>query len=262
LTIDSRERFSDAADLYDKHRPGYPQELLDWVVTACRLGPSGVVADVGCGTGISTRLFAARGFDVTGLDPNEAMLARARAQGGARYERGEAASTGLASRSVDVVCVAQAFHWFDIDGALQEFMRILKPGGHCAVLWNVRSQETEFMAEYDRLLRTYSREYSLLENPEKTLARLLASPRIRDSTSAVFPHLQRFDREGFWGRVFSSSYVIHGVLDRTRFEQELAQNERELTLYRQQMEALRKQVSAGRVQVGFGDQRFVESASR
>jgi len=216
--IDSRERFSATADLYDKHRPSYPGELLDWIVRTCHLAESAVIADVGCGTGISTRLFAERGFDVIGVDPNDAMLARATAAGGARFLRGEAAATGLPSQSVDLVTVAQAFHWFDFEPTLQEFGRILRPGGHCAVFWNVRSHEPQFMAEYDELLRAWSDEYAVIESHERCLSQLESAPRVLGPMSAVFPYAQRFDREGFAGRVFSSSYVGHGVKDRAAFE--------------------------------------------
>ena len=81
MTLDARERFSGLAGLYDRHRPSYPAALLDWIVTSAGLAPGDPVADIGCGTGIATRLLAERGFDVVGVDPNQAMLAEARAIG-------------------------------------------------------------------------------------------------------------------------------------------------------------------------------------
>ena len=55
---DSRERFTATVDNYEKYRPTYPPDLIDWIVTTCGMGPTSRIADVGCGTGISTRLFA------------------------------------------------------------------------------------------------------------------------------------------------------------------------------------------------------------
>src|SRR5262249_52375699 len=93
--IDSRDRFDAAADAYHRCRPSYPAALFDWLLATTGLGPGAAVADVGCGTGISTRLLAGRGLDVVGIDPSEPMLDRAREAGCARYQRGEAAATGL-----------------------------------------------------------------------------------------------------------------------------------------------------------------------
>lgn len=219
--LDSRDRFSVTADLYGKHRPSYPSELIDWIVATTGVVTGAAVADVGCGTGISTRLLAGRGLDVVGIDPNEAMLAEARSSGGARYVRGEAAATGLPTGAVRLVTVAQAFHWFDLPASLAEFGRVLAPGGWCAVFWNVRASTPGFMTGYDALLRTHSREYAIVERPEATLARLKRAGGVGDLREAEFPYAQRLDEASFLGRVFSSSYVAHGVPDRPAFERAL-----------------------------------------
>src|SRR5262249_9919847 len=72
-------RFTGLADLYARHRPNYPAAATDRVMTRCCLGPDTLLVDVGCGTGISSRLFAARGVPVLGIDPNDDMRARAEA---------------------------------------------------------------------------------------------------------------------------------------------------------------------------------------
>jgi len=68
-------RFSGAAAGYARFRPGYPEALVDWVVAESAVREGDRVVDVGCGTGILTRMLARRGFDVVGIDPNEDMLA-------------------------------------------------------------------------------------------------------------------------------------------------------------------------------------------
>ena len=218
--IDPRDRFSDAADLYHRYRPSYPGALLDWIEGTTGLRPPARIADVGCGTGISTRLFVERGFDVVGIDPNEPMLAYARAGGGARYLKGTATETGLPAASVDLVAVAQAFHWFAVPETLAEFRRILAAPGWCAVFWNLRA-ESPFMADYDRLLRTHSTEYEVLLKPEPTLQAIVQAESVAALSEAAFANRQLLDREGLLGRAHSSSYVIHGVADPEAFDRAL-----------------------------------------
>jgi SAM-dependent methyltransferase len=216
--VDPRERFAGAAGGYARFRPSYPAPLVEWVCSEAGLGAGDHVADVGCGTGILTRLLVERGLEAVGIDPNEDMLAEARAAGsGARYRRSEAAATGLEDASVALVTVAQAFHWFAADAALGEFARILRPGGHVAAIWNLRG-DSPFMAAYDGLLRRFSRDYEVVESWEKGLERLRAHPLVVDARDREFPNAQRFSFEGLHGRSWSSSYVFRGVEDREGFD--------------------------------------------
>jgi SAM-dependent methyltransferase len=220
--IDPLERFTAAADLYHRYRPSYPDALLDWLEQATGARPPARVADVGCGTGIASRLLAARGFAVTGIDPNESMLAHARAAGGAVYAKGTASATGLGDASVDLVTVAQAFHWIDVPTALSEFRRVLASPGWCAAFWNLR-RSSPFMDEYDRLLRAHSSEYEVLLKPEPTRQAILKAEGVADASEAEFPNRQLLDREGLHGRAHSSSYVVHGVADPVAFDRALGE---------------------------------------
>jgi ubiquinone/menaquinone biosynthesis C-methylase UbiE len=212
---DSKERFTETAADYHRYRPSYPNELIDWILTTA--APVRRVADVGCGTGISTRLFAERGLDVVGIDPNEEMLKYAT---GARYRKGDASATGLPDASVDLVMAAQAFHWFDLPLTFREFRRILRSGGWCAAFWNLRASGA-FMDPYDALLRRYSSEYAVLRKPRETIELIEASPEVSNLRQAEFRNAELLDREHFLGRVRSSSYVVHGVARRDEFESAL-----------------------------------------
>jgi SAM-dependent methyltransferase len=217
--MDSRQRFTAAAEDYSRHRPTYPPELVDWIAAETGLPRSATVADVGCGTGISARLFAARGFDVVGVEPNAEMLAHATAAG-VRGVQGEAARTGLPDQSVDLVIAAQALHWFDVPAALAEFRRICRPPGWCAAFWNIRAG-SPLMDEYEQLLRRASEDYRKIRQPSQAVAELRAAPEISSMRTWEFPTSQVLDHEGFFGRVWSSSFVVHGVADREGFNREL-----------------------------------------
>jgi ubiquinone/menaquinone biosynthesis C-methylase UbiE len=215
--VDPRERFRGAAEGYARFRPAYPEALVDWVLAEAAVRSGDRVADVGCGTGICTRMLAARGLDVVGVDPNEDMLAEARAAGGGEYRLAEAAATGLPDASVALVTVAQAFHWFDLDPALAEFARILRPSGQVAALYNLRG-ETPFMTEYEAILRRFSPEYGILDRWEAALDRLRRHRRVVAPREREMPNAQTFDFEGLHGRAWSSSYVFRGVTDREGFD--------------------------------------------
>lgn len=82
----STERFTGLANVYGQARPTYPQELVRWCLE--QTPNSDLIVDLGCGTGISTRLFASTGHPVVGIDPNAEMLATARAEGAQDYRGG------------------------------------------------------------------------------------------------------------------------------------------------------------------------------
>jgi SAM-dependent methyltransferase len=221
---DPRGRFSGAAGGYARFRPGYPEALVDWVLDEAGARAGDPAADLGCGTGIFTRRLAARGLQVVALDPNEDMLTRARSTGGAgaiEYRQGNAETTGLADGSVALVTVAQAIHWFDLDAALGEIHRILRPDGHAAALWNIRGHGP-FMDAYNALLRRFSSEYEILDSWETTLGKVKRHPRVRSPRERWEVHAQRFDLEGLLGRAWSSSYIFRGVKDKEGFDAALA----------------------------------------
>lgn len=207
--MDSRERFSRAADAYRSHRPSYPPELVDWIEAATGVAPPAPVADIGCGTGIATRMLAARGFAVTGIEPNAAMRAHAIEAGGARYLAGEAAATGLPDASVELVVAAQAFHYFELAPTLTEWRRVLAPSGACAVFW-YRVRESEVRDAFLELRQRYSDPARAggRATPKRLIAETLRrQPGIAGVTVATFRSEQLLDREGLLGRIAASSHL-------------------------------------------------------
>ncbi len=131
--FDPTRRFRGRAELYARHRPGYPGEVVTLLEDECGLRAGSVVADLGSGTGILAAMLLARGCRVFGVEPNADMRAEGAralaAQEGFVSVDGRAEATTLPDASVDLVTAAQAFHWFDRPRARAEFARILKPGG-------------------------------------------------------------------------------------------------------------------------------------
>jgi ubiquinone/menaquinone biosynthesis C-methylase UbiE len=217
--MDPEQRFTKVADLYARHRPGYPDAVVEWLAETCSLARGAKVLDVGCGTGISARVFAAHAFDVLGVDPNEDMLAKARAAGGGpHYERGSAEHTGQPDGAFDFAYAAQAFHWFDVDLTIRELRRVVRARGFAAAFWNLRA-DTPAMREYEVLLLQFSHEYATLRRPAATLQAI--RERASDTRETAIANHQLFDWPAFHGRVHSSSYVAHGVSDGAAFDREL-----------------------------------------
>jgi SAM-dependent methyltransferase len=205
------ERFSGLSDLYARHRPTYPAAALDFIQARCGLGPDTLLVDVGCGTGISTRLFAARGVRVIGVEPNDDMRARAEATaaGGPapEYRKGTAEATGLPGGCAAAVLAAQAFHWFDAPAALREFRRVLRPGGHVALAGYERDEEDACTAAYGAVLRTGPEAAAVEGKRGRSGEALLQSPLFEAGECAAFRHEQEADEECLLGRALSASYA-------------------------------------------------------
>ena len=205
------ERFSNRVENYVKYRPGYPPELLELFREDMGLTPESVLADVGSGTGISTKLFLENGNPVYAIEPNAAMRSAAEkllADFPNFHSRsGWAEETGLPGDSIDFAVAAQAFHWFDPAKTREEFVRILKPGGHIVLIWNERQLDTTpFLREFEQLLLKFAKDYTKVrhENVDEAALNSFFQKQYR---KAVFENSQVLDLDGLLGRVLSSSYM-------------------------------------------------------
>jgi SAM-dependent methyltransferase len=204
-------RFSDRVDNYVRYRPGYPPAVIELLRRECGLSAVSVVADMGSGTGLLTRLLLETGCSVIAVEPNDAMRQAAEVllpeHGNFRSVAGSAEATTLASASVDLITAAQAAHWFDRQRARAEFTRVLKPGGWCVLIWNERQVDsTPFLRAYEQLLLAFATDYQDVrhERTTDTIAEFFAPCPFAEQ---VFHLRQEFDYEGLEGRLLSSSYA-------------------------------------------------------
>jgi SAM-dependent methyltransferase len=158
MALDERHRvhansFGAVADVYERGRPQYPPEAIDWLVPARATR----VADVGAGTGKLTRQLRERGLDVIAVEPSAGMREQLRrAVPGAPALGGTGEQIPLADHSVDAVLVAQAWHWVDPERAVPEVARVLAPGGRLGLLWNRRVEDEDWVAELSTIIGSRS----------------------------------------------------------------------------------------------------------
>lgn len=137
-----KQIFSSKVADYVASRPDYPAALFDVLIELGGLSSAASVVDVGAGTGLLSQGLLERGVPVLGVEPNVEMRAAATAllSGYRNFSclPGSAEDLPLAASSADLVCAAHAFHWFDLPKTREEFLRVLKPSGQVALIWNDR----------------------------------------------------------------------------------------------------------------------------
>jgi len=151
-TMNPLTRFSERVVDYVKYRPSYPAAAIDKILEGLGSPSQLVAADVGAGTGISSRLLAERGVRVLAIEPNAEMRQAAFPHPLVEYRDATAEATGLPDASVDLVTCFQSFHWFDLETTLLEFHRILKPSGRLVLSWKYGDTSDKFTAQYTRLV--------------------------------------------------------------------------------------------------------------
>jgi ubiquinone/menaquinone biosynthesis C-methylase UbiE len=147
--------FGSVADAYDRGRPSYPLEAAVWLTGRT----ASTVVELGAGTGKFTDRLVELHHDVLATDPSEEMLARLRLRHpDLRVATAPAEAVPVATRSVDTVVAAQAFHWFDADAALREAARMLKPEGRVGLLWNERDDRIPWVRKLGTIIGSQEQE--------------------------------------------------------------------------------------------------------
>jgi SAM-dependent methyltransferase len=210
--MNATQKFTGKAGGYAKYRPHYPEDFIDYLIASNSLHPGSVIADIGSGTGILTAQMLDRGYTVMAVEPNRDMREEAEkllcANPAFRSVNGAAEATTLGAGSVDLVTVAQAFHWFDRERFKTECKRILKKGSRVALVWNTRVQGCELVRENEEICRKFCPNFvsfgSGIESDQAVFEQFFKSGSFEFK---AFHNDEHNDLDGFIGRSLSASYA-------------------------------------------------------
>jgi len=195
-----------AAD-YERGRPGYAPDAVDWLVGELGAGPGSDLVDLAAGTGKLTRELLRSGAHVIAIEPVPAMRAElSECCPAAEVLDGTAEAMPLPPASVDALTVAQAFHWFDGERALAEIHRVLRAEGRLALVWNVRNLDQPLQRELERLLARYRGATPSHGSGEWRQA-LASTELFRAAGNERFAHVQQLDSDGLVARIASISFI-------------------------------------------------------
>lgn len=206
--MDNKELFSLKSEDYSRFRPSYPECAARWLKQNC----SGErVADIGAGTGFFTKVLIPYFKDVCAVEPNAAMrkkfscfLPQIPCSGGSGED------TKLADSSIDLITVAQAFHWLDEEKFKREAMRILTLQGKVAIVWNT-SLKNDFTISRDEVCKKYCPRFSSGYAGKRTPAEgdhFLRHVYFKEVEFISFANPHKMTKEEFIGNMRSRSYAL------------------------------------------------------
>lgn len=203
--------FSSKVSDYVASRPNYPAALLPALRAECHLQAGAFVADIGAGTGLLTQDLLQQGYAVTAVEPNDSMRAAADQALGHfpdyRSTGGTAEHIPLPDACADLITAAQAFHWFDIEVARTEFLRVLKPTGQVALIWNDRQPHDQLHVALDHIFARYggTKRGAMLAHDERS--EVPAFFGANTPLELTWPHEHRLREAALLSLVFSRSYM-------------------------------------------------------
>jgi SAM-dependent methyltransferase len=156
-----RTTFNNSAGWYDLIRPGYPETLIDDVVSLSAILRGGQILEIGCGTGKATEMFASRGYAMlcldTGVDLAAVAARKFRNFANIQIAVGSFEEWDSGGRLFDLVIAATSFHWVDPAIAYVKSAAVLKPNGSLAVFWNMHILQDEgFFFRVQDIYRAYA----------------------------------------------------------------------------------------------------------
>ena len=206
--------FERNADAYERARPGYPREAIEYLRRGLPSPDGKWCVELGAGTGKLTRSLVPWAEPILAIEPTDAMRgAFRRALPTVPVLSATAEHLPIRSASARAVVVAQAFHWFRQPAALQEIGRILAPGGTLALLWNLRDETIPWIASLGRLIDAESGSIPRARSNAWRSA-FRDRPEFGPAETRSFSHAQILDPNGVVDRVLSISAI--GLADDAR----------------------------------------------
>lgn len=211
MNVESTSLFSERAKDYANYRPSYAENALE--VLHQLVNVPAEVADIGAGTGIFTRQLLQSGYHVSAVEPNAAMRAQSQCLCEAYPHftpiEGQGENTHLPDASIDLITIAQAFHWLDRPLASAEFHRISRNDAKIAVIWNTRKfNASSFMTGYKKILDDMCPDYKSVsvhwENMENDICSFIQDDSYQRYS---FINNQEISLEMMIGNLVSTSYM-------------------------------------------------------
>ena len=210
------QRFQGFGQLYDQNRPAAPTEVVSILTSYLGERPRSVL-DVGCGTGLSSWIWADKADHVLGVEPSDDMRAVALSKWAAagspehlRFVPGFSHALDMKDDSMDIITCSQSFHWMEPKSTLKEFARVLRPGGVFAAYdcdwppvldWRLEQAYLALIAEADetaeRLARLEGQEPARKWGKEHHLENIRMSGHFRYVNEVVFHNREFFDADRY-----------------------------------------------------------------
>ena len=204
----NENKFDGMGNIYAKFRPNYPKDFIDFLFTDLNLPKNCVFADVGAGTGILTKQLLEKDATVYAVEPNDDMrkVAENNLKVFSKFipVKGTAENTALSDNSIDIITVAQAFHWFDKRRFADECKRISKYKAVCALVWNAYDAKCAAVKELEALNFSCLPKFKGFAGGASPESGVLDF--FRQYKTFTFVQDSIFDFDAFAGRCFSSSY--------------------------------------------------------
>ncbi len=208
MSFNALKSCSEKIENYLRYQPGYPKKILNYLYEEVGLSRESVIADIGSGTGVLTRLLLERGSRVVAIESDDKMREIAERLLSDEFQRfvslnATAENTTLFNDSVNFIFCTHSFKHYCTDKCRKEFLRIIKPSGAFVFLYNRLNKEEGFLKELQKLLDQYSIQTEKYECTEVLKDEIVDFFGSTAYSHVSVPNRQSIDYEGAKARLLS-----------------------------------------------------------